>query len=169
MPEKKLVVVCVDCGREDEVPVSPRWQVIHPLPCPSCRGERHRKREGRELVEIFADAEVEDQATMVFVNNRFWNRKTGAVRSERHTEELVGVEPFVGPVAYVKRGYGLTVNLGDYESARFDVSITVPCYMNDVNAADKWAEKWAEKRIAKEVQEIRGSTSKKPSKKGPAF
>lgn len=165
MPEELMTFECVDCGREDQVPPDEKgnWPFVHPEPCASCNGERHVR-----PVPPSLDQEVDEHAIVSFAGNRFFNRKTGVVHSESNVNELVDVKPFHGPVATVKRGYGLTVNLGDYESARFDVGITVPCYMVDVDAADQWAEKWAEKRIAKEVQQIRGTKDKKPPK-GPAF
>jgi len=68
-------------------------------------------------------------------------------------------------VAKVRRGYGLTLNLGNYESARCDVSIEVPCVLQDVGAADEWARAWVEKRVVQEVENVRGEGSQdgKPS------
>lgn len=46
---------------------------------------------------------------------------------EREVEEF-SVEP-----AYVRINAGRTKNLGNYESLRVDVSITVPCYRETIN------------------------------------
>ncbi len=48
-------------------------------------------------------------------------------RVEREVEEFE-VEP-----AYVRVNAGRTKNLGNYESLRVDVSITVPCYKETIN------------------------------------
>jgi len=173
--EEKRVVVCRDCGRVDEVGVSSfeGRNVIHPLPCQSCRGERRMMAEvpleGEVVVKV--DDDTNESPTVALVNNRFFNRRTKVVHSESHTEELVAVHLFRGPVALIRRGYGLTLNLGDFESARLDVGITVPCYLADVEAADQWASEWCSVRLTKEVQEIRGNKAKKlPSgKKAPRF
>lgn len=170
MPENMVTVVCVDCGREDQVLPSNNslsWMWVHPECCASCRGERHFKPVRLDTCELVQ--ELDEHSSVAFLNNRFYNTKTGVTHKESHTEKLVDVKPFNGPVAHIRRGYGLTLNLGDYEAARFDVSITVPCYMADVDAADQWAEKWAEKRISKEVQQIRGSKDKKSAPKRPEF
>ena len=47
----------------------------------------------------------------------------------------------------------------------FDVSITMPCVPEDVDACDKWCAQWAEDRVQEEVSSVRGSKAgdkKKP-------
>lgn len=78
--------------------------------------------------------------------------KIGAV--EAKNEELE-VRTFVTQPASVEIGYGLTLNIGNYESARVDVKISVPCYAEEANAAYDFAKKWAEERVQAEVKEIR--------------
>lgn len=57
---------------------------------------------------------------------------TVMVRTTVHGTESetrdVEVETFITEPAYVRASAGLTKNLGDYESLRVDVAITVPCY-----------------------------------------
>lgn len=43
-------------------------------------------------------------------------------------EEIIEVPAFHGPVAYVRVGGSVTKNLGDYNSAKVEVSISLPCY-----------------------------------------
>jgi len=88
-----------------------------------------------------------EHATIAVVSNRF-------VR-EGDSSEVVEVSKFETEPAKVTRGYGLTLNLGNYESARVDVSVTVPCYVEDIDKADKWAASWVQKRIEAEVSMIK--------------
>jgi len=106
-----------------------------------------------------------EEATVARIDNRYVYRK-GTGR-EVHSDEVVAVAVFDGPVARVRRGYGLTLNIGDYESARVDVSIEVPCYPEDVEAADDWASNFVEKRIEDEVAGVREYASNK--KKDPSY
>lgn len=76
------------------------------------------------------------------------------------TEEIIEPAVFKTTPAIVTRGYGLTLNLGNYESARFDVSISMPCYPEDVDACDKWCAAWTEERCQAEVSAVRGSSKK---------
>lgn len=61
-------------------------------------------------------------------------------------------------MANVGFSYGETINLGNYSSAKFQVSLHVPCYMDDMNkyfpAAKKKVMSWSEdikKEIEKEI------------------
>ena len=91
---------------------------------------------------------------VAFINNRFiFQDKMGRNVS---TEEIVAVNQFKGDVVRVRRGYGLTLNLGNYESAKLEVSIDMPCYPEDVDACDEWCRQWVEKRVIKEVSNVRG-------------
>jgi len=96
-----------------------------------------------------------ERAVIAFVNGRFLHR--GDAYRETASEEVVAVHKFDGPVAMVRRGYGLTLNLGNYESARLDVSVEVPCHVEDVDAADEWARAWVEERVKAEVSDVRES------------
>jgi hypothetical protein len=50
---------------------------------------------------------------------------------EKQTEEIY-VQRFEVDPAYVRVNAGVTRNLGNYESLRLDVSITVPCYVEQI-------------------------------------
>lgn len=76
----------------------------------------------------------------------------GAVEAEDTT---LSVRTFVTQPAIVELGYGLTVNIGNYESARVDVKLSVPCYREESDAAYEWARTWVEERVRKEVVEIK--------------
>lgn len=58
-------------------------------------------------------------------------------------------------MANVGYSYGETINLGNYSSAKFQVSLHVPCYMDDMNkyfpAAKKKVMAWSEE-IKKEIE-----------------
>lgn len=61
-------------------------------------------------------------------------------------------------MANVGYSYGETINLGNYSSAKFQVSLHVPCYMEEMNkyfpAAKKKVMAWSEaikKEIEKEI------------------
>lgn len=112
--------------------------------------------------------ENHEESIIEFVNGRFVHR--GDTYKETATEHVLKTHVFSGQTAKVVRGYGLTLNLKNYESARFDVRVEVPCYIEDVDVADEWAKKWVEKRVREEVSGVRGSAeSAKPADKKPSF
>ena len=74
---------------------------------------------------------------------RVQNEKTSATSVKRVISKLKSVdgedlveefdtEVFETEPAYVRAAAGMTRNLGDYESLRVDVAITLPCYKEDV-------------------------------------
>lgn len=107
----------------------------------------------------------EDHPIVAFINNRFtFKQETQRETSSEEVVEIVKFEPDTA-IAKVRRGYGLTLNLTNYESARLDVGIEVPCYLQDVDAADEWARQWVEERVIKEVTNVRGETAAKKKPK----
>ena len=88
----------------------------------------------------------------------------GQEETIKDESEIVAVAGFDSQPATVTRGYGLTLNTGGYESARFDVTITMPCYPEDVDACDEWCRSWAEERIVEEAEAVKGKGKPKPSK-----
>jgi hypothetical protein len=121
------------------------------------------KREPAAQLELEIDGEGDEaHAIIAMVENRFVYKKE--TQRETSSEEVVAIVQFEGPIAKVRRGYGLTLNLSNYESARVDVGIEVPCYLVDVDVADEWARKWVERRMVQEVENVRGkgSTNDKP-------
>ena len=51
---------------------------------------------------------------------------------------------------------GLTLNLGNYESARTDVGVTLPCYVEEIEEALDFCNDAVERRLQAEVLDIRG-------------
>lgn len=78
------------------------------------------------------------------------------VTPETEVSQEIEVFTFDTSPASVTINYGLTMNLGNYESARCDVSITVPCYTEEIDEALKWASEKVEERIKGEVRNIKG-------------
>ena len=84
----------------------------------------------------------------------FINRMKRGQKEVAESEEI-SVHEFETEPATVVVDHGLTINLGNYESARLSVAIRVPCYAEEVDAAYAWAKDWVESRIREEVDKIR--------------
>jgi hypothetical protein len=95
--------------------------------------------------------------------------RSGKEEVVAETEEIIDPAVFTSAPAIVTRGYGLTLNLGNYESARFDVSLSMPCYPEDVDACDKWCAAWTEQRVQAEVSAVRGSKGGKSGGSSKGF
>ena len=99
--------------------------------------------------------EGQDRPVTVTVDNRYV-RGNGEERVKTETTDVVEVRRFDTTPAVVRRGYGMTINLGNYESARITVEVSVPCYVQDLAEADEFASEFCEKRIKEEIKSIRG-------------
>ncbi len=62
-------------------------------------------------------------------------------------EDHIEVQPFESEVARVSVSKGLTVNMGNYESARVDVTLSLPCYPEEVVAAIGHVDKMVEGKL----------------------
>jgi hypothetical protein len=67
---------------------------------------------------------------------------------------------FTEPPAVVDLKFGLTINLGNYESCRLDVGLTLPCPREDVDVAFAKVKAWVEQRVTEEVAEIQAGRKK---------
>lgn len=92
-------------------------------------------------------------------------RTYGKIGKPEAQDEVIEVKGFVTQPAQVEIGYGLTLNIGNYESARVDVRITVPCYKEETDAAYDYAKTWAEERVRREVDSVRKLAT--PQKSNP--
>lgn len=79
----------------------------------------------------------------------------GKIGAPETKDEEIAVRTFITNPAMVEIGYGLTLNIGNYESARIDVRISLPCYREETDDAFAFAKKWTEDRIQTEVKAIR--------------
>ena len=64
----------------------------------------------------------------------------GVLMDEDEGKEDLEVRKFEVEPAYVSYSVGRTVNLGNYESARVDVRVSIPCYKEEIDPALIYAE-----------------------------
>lgn len=99
-----------------------------------------------------ADPSIELEA-VAFVTRQFAvGRDKGAPDSQI---ERLKIHRYRTEPAKVSIAMGLTLNLGNFETARVDVSITVPCYREESDGAYSYARSWVEDRLQAEVDDIR--------------
>jgi hypothetical protein len=81
----------------------------------------------------------------------------------KNAEEIEHVEKdihiFETEPAYVRVAAGQTINMGDYESLRIDVSVSMPCYVEMVNETQKECADWVADRLADEVDQYTGANA----------
>lgn len=95
-----------------------------------------------------------DATVPVVQSGRIWVTRQYKGAPEIKEEADLEVRTFEVEPAYVRGGYGLTINLGNYESARCDVSVSLPCYREEVKEALQVAFKLSEDAIQEQVSKI---------------
>lgn len=70
-------------------------------------------------------------------------------------DESLDIHAFATEPAKVTVEMGMTINLGNYESARVAVTLTVPCYLEEHETAYEYARKFVEKRVLQEAEEAK--------------
>lgn len=73
-------------------------------------------------------------------------------RSEKRTEAGF----FEDPPAYVTYGNGVTLNMGQFESLRVNISVTLPCDPKNVRSALAEAKREVSRELDAEVKKARG-------------
>jgi hypothetical protein len=92
--------------------------------------------------------------TVAFVQRQYFEGKN-AISPLEVKNETVQVHRFLTEPARVSMSMGLTLNLGNFESCRLDVSLLVPCYREEVEGAYAYAREWVETRVQAEAQAVR--------------
>ncbi len=70
--------------------------------------------------------------------------------------ETISVRKFVTDPAYVRMSAGSTINMGDYESLRVDVAITLPCYVEEIEAVQDRLGAMVNERLNAEIEQYTG-------------
>lgn len=68
--------------------------------------------------------------------------------------------------AYVKVGAGMTIPLGQYESLRIDVSVSLPCLPSEIDDAYVTASDYVAEKLGEEETNWLGQSKPKSAKRG---
>ena len=80
-------------------------------------------------------------------------RKTMFGREEV-SNERIRIRPFISQPASISVKAGVTINLGNYESGRVDVMLTMPCYPEEIDGVYEDVKSWVDARVSHEKKEI---------------
>ena len=106
--------------------------------------------------EAMMDKKTIVRETTITVKKHF-KTSQGFEKEQEAEEETLEVRKFETAPAQVGVEYGLTLNLGNFESARIAVSVSVPAYAEEIEAAHKWAEELVTKKVMDQVVQIRAA------------
>lgn len=87
--------------------------------------------------------------------SRIQDNGAGWEHSEELDDHILRVGEFRTAPAKVLVSKGLTINLGNYESARVTIGVELPCYVEEVAETTSAAERLVEARVENEVLAIK--------------
>jgi len=93
--------------------------------------------------------------SLVTVRKQF--RVSGENSEIEETVDTIDVHKFVTEPAKIEFKLGVTMNLGDFESARVDIGVSMPCYKEELREAYAYSRQIAESVIADEKTKIKKS------------
>ena len=73
---------------------------------------------------------------------------------EEVSSERIRVRPFRTNPAVISVKGGATINLGTYDSARVDVMLSLPCYVEEIDDVYIQVKEWVDRRVALEYKEM---------------
>lgn len=82
-----------------------------------------------------------------------YKEKGQVVESDEESEEIE-VRTFESEPAIVSTKLGITKNLGDYNSLRVDVNLSLPCYPEEKEEAKEHCVSWAKRTLVETVSDI---------------
>lgn len=104
---------------------------------------------------LLAEKAVKEVPAKLVVSKQFKMGESGKWTEPKDIEEQISITRFLTTPAMVGCELGATVNMGNYESARVSVSVTVPCYKEEIETAYEWSKDFVEQRFKTEVAEAR--------------
>jgi aspartate/tyrosine/aromatic aminotransferase len=111
-----------------------------------------------EDIEQEVDKEASPEIT---IRDAIAEVRTTIFGKEEVSQDRIRIRPFVSNAASISVKAGFTKNLGNYESARVDVMLTMPCYPEEVDRIYEEVKDWVDARIDYLWKEIEGGKSAK--------
>jgi hypothetical protein len=105
--------------------------------------------------DVGSDGIAAPSSGSLMVNRMYYASKV--LTKEEATEETIEVrKPAVGiPLAQVSVGGSMTVNMGNFESVKLYVGVTLPCYVEEVDSCYSVAKLFVDKHLNLEIAALR--------------
>jgi hypothetical protein len=101
---------------------------------------------------VYADGKM-------YVGKIVYSSEHGVV-SDNMEEEQLAVYKFATTPARIKYEGSFTVNMGNFQSAKINIGVELPAYMEQLPAAYVTAKQFVEERLSREVAELRSARDK---------
>ena len=130
--------------------------------------------DGRERVEeMLAEQDggdpslgIDMEPATTYVRRKYKDTSGIGTEEESEDEEPLAVEGFVVEPAEVWVSKSVTINLGNFASAKVEIGIRMPCYSEEASEAFEHALKFVDTRLEREKNDARNwATMRSPHKR----
>lgn len=97
-----------------------------------------------------------DTAQPVVSKTTITKKKASELVEDLLQDKTEVVNPAVFSTMQISVGGGRTLNLGNYESARIDVCVVVPCTKESLEESYEWASTWVSEKLIQAEKEAKG-------------
>jgi hypothetical protein len=116
--------------------------------------ERPEETEPEDMEEKKDEPEKRTDAVQITTRDSIAEVRRTMFGKEEVSNERIRIRPFISAPASISVKAGITINLGNYESARVDVMLTMPCYPEEVDQVYEDTKNWVDSRVDHERRSI---------------
>ena len=104
---------------------------------------------------LVAEKAEKQVPTTLVVSRQYFSHGQPKGPPEMKEDTTLEIHRYVTQPATVHAEIGLTINIGNFESVRVHVGVTVPCYKEEVEDCYQWAKDFAESKVKAEAADVR--------------
>jgi hypothetical protein len=120
--------------------------------------EKEKKDEQEERTD---EQEERTDAVQITTRDSIAEVRKTVFGKEEVSSERIRIRPFISVPASITVKAGVTINLGNYESGRVDVMLTMPCYPEEIDQVYIDVKDWVDSRVDHERKTIEAAVGVK--------
>lgn len=110
-------------------------------------------------LRLTAEKSEKQVPTTLTVTRQYVSHGQASGPPEVKEDTTLAVHRYLTAPAHVNAEIGLTINIGNFESVRVHVGVTVPCYKEEVEDCYQWAKEFVEAKVKAEAADVRATAN----------
>ena len=101
------------------------------------------------------DKKTVEAGDELLVRDAIWEVSRSVLGQESVDQGRIRIRPFLSAPANISIKAGFTMNLGNYESGRADVMLSMPCYPEEIDGVYPQVKEWVDAKVSEEDKEMK--------------
>ena len=106
---------------------------------------------------LLAETSSKEVPTTVLVTRQHLSHGIPTGPQETKVDETLAIHRYVTQPATVNAEVGVTINIGNFESVRVHIGLTVPCYKEEIDDCFQYAKDFVEQKVKAESADVRAT------------